>query len=138
MSILIPNNFSYFLKTIQVLVTEYFHVFEKLFSITLTLFFGTINSQVTMYFSVFNNLFIASLDTIRYIIDRHFKLINKLMVKNKTENILILGCVVVTLNLSHYLKPIHYHFYLNQTHFEPLCPSYENSHPQNLHLYRLN
>ena len=138
MSILIPNNFSYLLKTIQVLVTEYFHVFEKLFSITITLFFGTINSQVTMYFSIFNNLFIASLDTIRYIIDRHFKLINKLMVKNKTENILILGCVVVTLHLSHYLKPIHYHFYLNQTHFEPPCPCYENSHYQNFHLYLLN
>lgn len=114
--------FFYLLQTITILVSEYFFTFGKLFSNTIELFFNVIDSQVTMYFKIFNNLFIASLDTIRYLVNQHFKLIDKLMVKNKTENLLILSCTVIILNWNyHYPSSYHFHFYLNQT--DPiLCP----------------
>ena len=95
-------NFVYLLQTIAILVSEYFHIFEKLFSNTIWLFFHVIDSQVTMYFKIFNNLFIASLDTIRYLVNKHFKLINNLMVKNKTEHLLILSFTVIILNWNYH------------------------------------
>ena len=112
-------NFVYLLQTITILVSEYFYTFEKLFRNTIGLFFHVIDSQVSMYFKIFNNLFIASLDTIRYLVNKHFQLINKLMVKNKTEHLLILSFTVIILNWNyHQLHPpknYHFHFYLNQT-----------------------
>jgi hypothetical protein len=109
-------NFIYLLQTITFLVSEYFYTFEKLLSNTIGLFFNVIDTQVSMYFKIFNNLFIASLDTVRYLVNKHFKLINSIMVKNKTEHLLILSFTVIILNWNYYPSvSYHFHFYLNQT-----------------------
>ena len=123
------NNFTALLSTITFIVTEYFINFKELFSDTITLFFFVINSQVSMYFKIFNNLFIASLDTLRYLVDGHFKLINKLMVKNKTENIIVLAFTVIILHWNHQNYQYHLHHYyhsgpLNQSHS---IPPWQNS-----------
>ena len=123
------NNFTALLSTITFIVTEYFINFKELFSDTITLFFFVINSQVSMYFKIFNNLFIASLDTVRYLVDGHFKLINKLMVKNKTENIIVLAFTVIILHWNHQNYHYHLHYYyhfglLNQSHS---IPPWQNS-----------
>jgi hypothetical protein len=129
------NNFTALLSTIAFLMTEYFITFKELFSETIRLFFFVIDSQVSMYFKIFNNLFIASLDTVRYLVDGHFKLINKLMVKNKTENIVVLALTVIILhwNYHYYLHhpcyqhhyQFHYHYgLLNQSHS---IPPWQNS-----------
>ena len=129
------NNFTALLSTIAFIVTEYFITFKELFCDTITLFFFVINSQVSMYFKIFNNLFIASLDTVRYLVDGHFKLINKLMVKNKTENILILSFTVIILHWNHQNYQYHLHYYY---HFAPLnqshsIPPWQNSQYSYLH-----
>jgi hypothetical protein len=120
------GNFIYLLQVIYLLVSEYFTTVRVLFGHTITLFFRVIDKQVSAYFTVFNNLFIASLDTVRYLVNGHFKLVNRLMVKNKTQNIMILSSTVIILHLNHYLLPMilqhyfqhhhyHLHFPLNQT-----------------------
>ena len=129
------NNFTALLSTIAFIVTEYFITFKELFCDTITLFFFVINSQVSMYFKLFNNLFIASLDTVRYLVDGHFKLINKLMVKNKTENIIVLAFTVIILHWNHQNYQYHLHYYY---HFAPLnqshsIPPWQNSQYSYLH-----
>ena len=125
----VNGNFIYFLQVIYLLVSEYFTTVRVLFGHTITLLFRVIDKQVSAYFTVFNNLFIASLDTVRYLVNGHFKLVNRLMVKNKTQNIIVLASTVIILHLNHYLLPMilhkyyqhkqhhhyHLHFPLNQT-----------------------
>jgi len=117
-------NFLYLLFTISHLVSEYLITFRTLFGHTITLFFQVINTQVSAYFTVFNNLFIASLDTLRFLVNGHFKLVNKLMVKNKTQNIIVLASTVIILHLNHFVLPViiesYYHHYLNQSHPVPI------------------
>ena len=124
----VNGNFIYLLQVIYLLVSEYFTTFRVLFGHTITLLFRVIDKQVSAYFTVFNNLFIASLDTVRYLVNGHFKLVNRLMVKNKTENIVVLASLVIILHLNHYLLPmiLHHYFqhlysYLNQTDPIPNC-----------------
>ena len=128
----VNGNFIYLLQVIYLLVSEYFTTFRVLFGHTITLFFRVIDNQVSAYFSVFNNLFIASLDTVRYLVNGHFKLVNRLMVKNKTQNIVVLASTVIILHLNHYIIPLiahhyfqhqhyHLHFALNQTDSVPNC-----------------
>ena len=130
----VNGNFIYFLQVIYLLVSEYFTTFRVLFGHTITLFFRVIDKQVSAYFTVFNNLFIASLDTVRYLVNGHFKLVNRLMVKNKTQNIVVLASTVIILHLNHYIIPLiahhyfqnhYYHLYhpLNQTYPIPI-PNY--------------
>ena len=123
----VNRNFICLLRTITILVTEYFNVIERLFSNTIFILFDVINSQVTMYFKIFNNLFIASLDTVRYLVNEHFVLIEKLMVTNKSENILILSITVIILhwNYLYYHQHFDLHFHhlhhcLNQTDSIPV------------------
>ena len=133
------NNFLYLLNSINFLVNNYFFVFQNLFSQTVTLFFGVINTQVSSYFTVFNNLFIASLDTLRYLVDRHFILVENLMVKNKIENLVVLSTTVIILHLSHlvYQTQIHLHLHLNQADSVPLCQNSQNSRFPYLHHQQL-
>ena len=123
----VNGNFIYLLQVIYLLVSEYFTTFRVLFGHTITLLFRVIDKQVSAYFTVFNNLFIASLDTVRYLVNGHFKLVNRLMVKNKTQNIVVLASLVIILHLNHYLLPMilhhyfqHLYFHLNQTY--PIPP----------------
>ena len=123
----VNRNFICLLRTITILVTEYFNVIERLFSNTIFILFDVINSQVTMYFKIFNNLFIASLDTVRYLVNEHFVLVEKLMVTNKSENILILSITVIILhwNYQYYHQHFDLHFHhqhhcLNQTDSIPV------------------
>jgi len=90
----VNGNFIYLLQVIYLLVSEYFTTVRVLFGHTITLLFRVIDKQVSAYFTVFNNLFIASLDTVRYLVNGHFKLVNRLMVKNKTQNIVVLASTV--------------------------------------------
>lgn len=122
------GNFIYLLQVIYLLVSEYFTTVRVLFGHTITLLFRVIDKQVSAYFTVFNNLFIASLDTVRYLVNGHFKLVNRLMVKNKTQNIIVLASTVIILHLNHYTIPLIAHHYfqtlyfpLNQTHPVPNC-----------------
>ena len=121
----VNGNFIYFLQVIYLLVSEYFTTFRVLFGHTITLFFKVIDKQVSAYFTVFNNLFIASLDTVRYLVNGHFKLVNRLMVKNKTQNIVVLASTVIILHLNHYTIPLIAHHYFQHHH----CHFY---HPLNL------
>ena len=132
------GNFIYLLQVIYLLVSEYFTTVRVLFGHTITLLFRVIDKQVSAYFTVFNNLFIASLDTVRYLVNGHFKLVNRLMVKNKTQNIIVLASTVIILHLNHYIIPLiahhyfryhHYHLYplLNQTDPIPNCLASLNS-----------
>ena len=128
----VNGNFIYFLQVIYLLVSEYFTTFRVLFGHTITLFFRVIDNQVSAYFSVFNNLFIASLDTVRYLVNGHFKLVNRLMVKNKTQNIVVLASTVIILHLNHYIIPLIAHHYfqhhpLNQTYPIPPGLASQNS-----------
>lgn len=107
----VNGNFIYLLQLIYLLVSEYFTTVRVLFGHTITLFFRVIDKQVSAYFTVFNNLFIASLDTVRYLVNGHFKLVNRLMVKNKTQNIVVLASTVIILHLNHYLLPMILHHY---------------------------
>lgn len=131
----VNGNFIYLLQVIYLLVSEYFTTFRVLFGHTITLLFRVIDKQVSAYFTVFNNLFIASLDTVRYLVNGHFKLVNRLMVKNKTQNIVVLASLVIILHFNHYIIPLiahhyfqhhHYHLYppLNQTY--PVPPAFWN------------
>ena len=122
----VNGNFIYLLQVIYLLVSEYFTTVRILFGHTITLLFRVIDKQVSAYFTVFNNLFIASLDTVRYLVNGHFKLVNRLMVKNKTQNIVVLASTVIILHLNHYTIPLIAHHYfqtlyfpLNQTHPVP-------------------
>ena len=124
----VNGNFIYLLQVIYLLVSEYFTTVRVLFGHTITLFFRVIDKQVSAYFTVFNNLFIASLDTVRYLVNGHFKLVNRLMVKNKTQNIVVLASTVIILHLNHYVIPLivhhyfqHLYFHLNQTDPIPNC-----------------
>ena len=116
----VNGNFIYFLQVIYLLVSEYFTTFRVLFGHTITLFFRVIDNQVSAYFSVFNNLFIASLDTVRYLVNGHFKLVNRLMVKNKTQNIVVLASTVIILHLNHYIIPLIAHHYFQHHHLTRL------------------
>ena len=127
----VNGNFIYLLHVIYLLVSEYFTTVRVLFGHTITLLFRVIDKQVSAYFTVFNNLFIASLDTVRYLVNGHFKLVNRLMVKNKTQNIVVLASLVIILHLNHYLLPMILHHYfqhlyspLNQT--DPIPTSFLN------------
>ena len=124
----VNGNFIYLLQVIYLLVSEYFTTVRVLFGHTVSLLFRVIDKQVSAYFTVFNNLFIASLDTVRYLVNGHFKLVNRLMVKNKTQNIIVLASTVIILHLNHYFLPmiLHHYFqhlysYLNQTDPIPNC-----------------
>ena len=113
----VNGNFIYLLQLIYLLVSEYFTTVRVLFGHTITLLFRVIDKQVSAYFTVFNNLFIASLDTLRYLVNEHFKLVNRLMVKNKTQNIVVLASTVIILHLNHYLLPMILHHYFQHENY---------------------